>query len=129
MIPKFPCDINNGKLILKDEDKFRSYVRSQKGEHELILKKKSNRITNPELRYYYGVIIKTLSKELGYTADEMDIVLKYKFCRKFDDKGLLILPSKTEFSTVFAEAFFEEIRIWAATDLQIIIPLPNQIEE
>jgi len=129
MTPKFPCKIENGKLTLDNRDEFWEYVKGQKGEYELILKKKSKKITNPELRYYYGVIIKTLSKELGYTTDEMDIILKYKFCRKFDERGLLILPSKTEFSTTYTEAFFEEVRIWALTDLNIKILLPNQIEE
>ena len=131
MIPKWSGHIVNNELVIDNESEYRQYLSTLKGELEIVVKKKSNRITKPELKYYYGVILRILAEEFGYMRneyDQLDNALKRKFCEVKKEHGLEILPSKTEWSTVFTEAIFEEIRIWALTEHNITIPLPNQVE-
>lgn len=128
MTPKFKGHIKEGKLSLKEEANFKKYLQTLDGDIELIVKKSRKSITTPQMRYYYGVIIRTLSSELGYTSDEMDLVLKFKFLKEYDVNGLARIPSKLELDTEKSEDYFSKIRMWASSELGIYIPLPNEVE-
>lgn len=129
MKPIFPGTVNKGKLTLHNPETFKTYFQKFEGkEVELTIQKKRKRITTPELRYYYGVILPYLCNYFGYTPEEMDLILKYKFLKRVDKNGLERIPSKTELSTIETEAFYEEIRQWALIDYNIYIPLPNEVE-
>ena len=83
-------------------------------------------------RYYFGVIIKILSEELGYFPDEVHEFLKQKFrpkelVVKATGESFKVGRSTTDDDTWDAEQYYEQIRIWASTELDILIPLPNQI--
>lgn len=83
-------------------------------------------------KYYWGVIVDILSKELGYFPDEVHEFLKQKFrprnfTLKATGENFVVGKSTTEDDTWDAEQYYEQIRIWASTELDILIPLPNQI--
>ena len=78
-------------------------------------------------KYYWGVIIRTLGEELGYTDMVMHDALKIKFLSCGVDKLPTTKTTKT-ISTHEFETFLESIRRFAASDLSISIPLPNEIE-
>lgn len=95
---------------------------------EVILRKKTKKSSLPQNRYYYGVICKLLSEHTGHTVDEIDCILKWKFLKQKDEKGMEFVPSKMDLSTVDREKFHEDCRRWAAVVLEVNIPLPNSVE-
>ena len=85
--------------------------------------------TDPQLKYYFGVVVKVLSDELGYHVDEMHELLKHMFNPKMIDvKGYCVeLGGSTgDLKTNEMEDYMSRIRMWASSDLSIFIPLPNE---
>ena len=89
----------------------------------------------PELRYYFGVIVKILSDELGYTPNEMHEILKMMFLSelrilktKQGIKEIRIAGSTGEKTTIEIEDYYSRIREWASIYLGIYIPLPNEMD-
>ena len=82
-------------------------------------------------RYYWGVVVKMLGDELGYAQDEMHDALKFKFLRleAEPEKGRVLetVRSSSKLKTDEFEDYVERIRIWAASELGIVIPLPNEV--
>jgi hypothetical protein len=74
--------------------------------------------SNPQNRYFHGVVLPLLSDHTGYTDEEMKGILKYKFRVKhtssLDTKGF--------------EEFCSQIRQWASRDLGCWIPEPNETD-
>jgi len=95
---------------------------------EVIIRKRRKQSSNAQNRYYYGVICKLLSDHTGHTVDEIDCILKWKYLKQKDAKGMEFVPSKMDLSTVDRETFHEDCRRWAAVVLEVNIPLPNQVD-
>lgn len=96
-----------------------------------ILDKKEKTRSNPQNRYYRGVVVPLLSQETGYTTDEIHEILKYKFLYRqatLGEKELGYAVSTTELSTAEFEDYLSRIRTWASADLSIFIPEPNEYE-
>ena len=72
--------------------------------------------TKAQNNYYWKCIVKVLGEELGYFQYEIHNILNKQFTPiKTSDM------TKQEFNQ-----YCENIRIWALTDLGIIIPPPNK---
>ena len=72
--------------------------------------------TKAQNNYYWKCIVKVLGEELGYFQYEMHNILKKQFT-----------PIKTsDMTKQEVNQYCENIRIWALTDLGIIIPPPNK---
>jgi hypothetical protein len=78
-------------------------------------------------RYYHAVICKMLADETGHTKDEIHEAMKVKFL-SFEDNGIKYVRSTTDLDTKETEHYYEEIRRWAASDLNLFIPDPNQVD-
>jgi hypothetical protein len=78
--------------------------------------------------YYWGVVIDILSDFTGYDPEEMHNALRHKFLTYENIKGLPTTLSTTQLKTNEFEDYLERIRRWAATDLGVYIPLPNEVE-
>ena len=125
--------MRDGKPVLSNEDRQaiqNHYRLFQDGDAiEMTIKKHRHTRTNPQLRYYFGVVVKMLSEELGYHVDEMHELLKHMFNPKMIDvKGYCVeLGGSTgDLKTNEMEDYMAKIRMWASTDLSIFIPLPNE---
>ena len=88
--------------------------------------------------YYHAVVIETLRQELGYTQEEMLLTIKVQFPSYFRRwrehiaktglrKEIPYIRSHNDLRTLEQEHLNEEILAWAATDLGIDIPLPNEV--
>ena len=125
---------DKGKLILGNPDHFKSELQKLKGKNRVFIvvdEEKPSR-SNNQNKYYWSVVIGTLSNELGYTADEMHEVLKEKFLPKKEVELLgdkIKIGSSAKLKTDEFEKYLEDIRRFAAEKLNIIIPLPNEILE
>ena len=78
--------------------------------------------------YYWGVVVKILAWEIGYTKDEMHEALKVKFLTYENVKGIPTVLSTANLNTKQFEVYLEMVRRWAAMDLGIVIPEPNQVD-
>ena len=128
MHPIFRATIRKGKAIFHNLSQFNGYISNLEGKDvDVIVKKRSKTRSNPQNAFYWGVAIKILCDEIGYTDDEMHATLKIMFLqdktRKFPT-----LRSTTTLTTVEFEEYLEKIRQWAAQDLNCVIPLPNEVD-
>ena len=83
-------------------------------------------------KYYWGVVIETISQATGFFPDELHDILKRKFNPKIKvlrqtGEEMVIGGTTTELNTAEFETYLENIRVWALSDLDILIPLPGEI--
>ena len=112
---KFAGKIKNGKLTLDDNLGFRDYLRLIEGDVHLEIKV-AEKVRSPQQNAYYRVIIRILSKELGYTEQEMHETIKDKY-----DIGSTKQLSVEEFTELI-----EAIKRWAVIDMGIVLPNARQ---
>jgi hypothetical protein len=96
----------------------------------------SKQRSNPENRYYWGVVIALLSDLTGFSDEEMHEILKKRFLSKtvliHDSNGMIcetveIGKSTARLTTIEFEDYLSKIREWAST-LGCDIPIPNEGE-
>jgi hypothetical protein len=112
---KFTGKVNNGKLTLDDRLGFKQYLYNLEGYVTLEIKI-AKKVRSPQQNAYYRVIVRELSKELGYTEQEMHEVLK----QKYD-----IESTKSLAVEEFGE-YIDQIIRWAVTEMGIVLPDPKQ---
>lgn len=116
----------------KDKKKLYEVLKTRKPKiYNIEIKEYRKDRSNNENRYYWGVVIKELCNHTGYNADEMHEVLKAKFNPKelvFKQTGesVKIGGSTADMNTLEFEAYLEQIRIFALTELDVLIQLPNE---
>ena len=112
---KFAGKIKNGKLTLDDNLGFKDYLYLIEGDVHLEIKP-AEKVRSPQQNAYYRVIIRILSKELGYTEQEMHETIKEKY-----NIGSTKQLSVEEFTELI-----EIIKRWAVTDMGIVLPNARQ---
>ena len=112
---KFAGKVKNGKLTLDDNLGFRDYLYLIEGDVHLEIKV-AEKVRSPQQNAYYRVIIRILSKELGYTEQEMHETIKDKY-----DIGSTKQLSVEEFTELI-----EAIKRWAVIDMGIVLPNARQ---
>lgn len=133
--PVFYGEVMDGKVKLENKQALVSYLQTWKGKFYITISKIKKPRSEPENRYYWGVIIEILADYIGDRPDVIHEWLKSLFLKVIEykeTKGKTLrlerIKSTTELSTVEAERYYEEIRIWAATTLGVSIPEPNEVE-
>ena len=122
---------SKGQLVIDDNLGFQALLDTLPNELAVTVETWRRNTSNPQLAYYYGAVVKLICEHTGFSADEMDIVLKNLFLSEFVDiHGWTIRKpiSKTAVSTKRFEEFLEDCRRWAATTLEVYIPLPNEVD-
>ena len=134
MNPIFLGRIDKGKVSFQNRPLFDQYIKSFKDGTllEIIVKKFKETKSDPLRKYYFGVVMKLLSEETGYTKDEMHDAMKAKFASTYGENDLLIIQSvfsnKSKMSIEDKQDFIEQVKRWAATYLSLYIPDPNEVE-
>lgn len=120
--------VEKGKLIILNEEIYERVLESLEGQEiTFTIGKKTRPRSNQQNRYYWGVIIEILGKELGYTPEETHEALKIKFLLKEGGK-IPTVRSTAELSTVEMEEYHSKIREWASQFLGCYIPDPSEVE-
>lgn len=124
-------EVKDGKVRFLDRRTFDEEIKSFEGRKAwLIIGGRRNTRSLNQNAYYWGVIIDMISKYLGYFPDEMHEILKRKFLPsrsiQLKDEEIIIPESTSRLDSVQFEDYLEAIRTWAATDLNMSIPLPNE---
>jgi hypothetical protein len=112
---KFAGKIKNGKLTLDDNFGFKDYLYLIEGDVHLEIKP-AEKVRSPQQNAYYRVIIRILSKELGYTEAEMHDTIKQKY--DIESTKQLAMEEFTE--------LLEQIKRWAVIDMGIVLPNAKQ---
>ena len=72
--------------------------------------------SNKQNRYYWKCIVMPLCQHTGYHKFEMHEILTHRF-----------IPDRSkELDTKEFTNYCEEVRIWASTELDVFLPLPNE---
>jgi len=130
MKPIFRGTISHNKLVMGAD--FTDHLFTLEGcDIDLSVEKHKNTRSQNQSRYYFGVIVKMLSDELGYTKGETHEILKGKFLSeevKVGNEIIRYAKSTTDLKTNTFEDLMTDIREWASAELNIFLPLPNEIE-
>lgn len=129
---RFLAEVKENKVVLKDKNMFLSEAMKLNGKLvELDLKEVKSKRSLAQNAYFYGVIVETLARELGYTSKEMHNILKAEFLKKevnFKGDWLEYTVGTSDLNTKEFEKLMVEIREWASIELSIWIPEPNESE-
>lgn len=120
----------NGIVRLERTAQFQAHVRRLAGkEVEVLVRPRRTTRSTPQNNYYWGVVVETLADELGYTKDEMHEALAWKFLKlEAGDARLPTRRSTSSLTTHEFEDYVSAVKVFAATDLGIHVPDPNEVE-
>ena len=103
---------------------------------EIIIRKRRNKRTNEQNRYYWGVVIPILANYFGHDNQEdmhEDLKLLFNPIESKVRPGKTIGGTTTKMSTiefmVSESSYVERICRWAATEFSIFIPPPKKKPE
>jgi len=115
--------IKNNKIFVAKE-LMEMYCSTFKEETKVEIKAVKATRSDIQNNYYWGVVIKIISDELGYTPDEIHEILKYRLLLVYGEYPYV--RSTASLSTVEFEEYLNRIRTWAMLQLGCYIPLPNE---
>jgi len=78
-------------------------------------------------KYYWGVVLKIMSDEIGYLPDECHQLMQIQFL-KYESNGEWFVKSTTKLNTKEMEIYLENVRRFAAMELSCFVPLPGETE-
>jgi hypothetical protein len=134
IIPKLKGIVSNGSIVLDEKDKIRQekWLQSLNGKRiEMIIKPFRAKRTIPQNAYYWGVVLKTISKETGYTSEEL-----HEFFKRIFLKKEIVIGGKTYETSIstrklktdqFSE-YIEKIKGFVFLKLDLVIPEAEECE-
>lgn len=118
----------NGVFHWLEEDLMYQDIETFKdGWYQLIIRPRKKSRSDNQNRYLWGVVYKIIANETGHTEEEVHEHMKWQFLRKRGGR-LETVKSTTNLTTIEFEEYTENIRRFAATKLNIQIPLPNEVD-
>ena len=123
--PIFTGNVKNGKLFFEDRETFDRYLTSLIGQVQIIVKKKRKQRSVEQNNYYWGVVIPILMDYCGYTKEQMHNALIMMFL-KVEGK-IPTFRGSSELNTLEFCEFVDRVVIWAAMELNVVIPPPEKI--
>ncbi len=119
--------IRQGQIKLDDLRGWASLIKAMEGkEVSVTLKLRSKEPSDPQRRYYFGVVVELCAEHLGYTKDEMHDA--FKAALLMDNTGPI--PKIGRFSTLDSAErtkFIDDARRLAA-EVGCYTPEPGQVE-
>lgn len=130
MTPIFQGKIENNQIKLNEPDKVKLHIQSLNGQDiDYIIQKHKKERSNQENKYYWSVIIPYIMDLTGYDSNETHEAIKLKFLKKekfINNDEVSTIASTAKLSTSEFEDLMSNIRIWAASEHNCYIPLPNE---
>ncbi len=127
--PIFHGTVNKGTLQV--EPRFYSYLGSLEGQKvEVVVRKRRSKRSDQQNRYWWGVVIQMLSDHCGYTPQDMHDTVKCMFLssNEKDEFGLIKIGSTASLSKDEFSLLTNKVVRWAAENLSLYIPDPNQVD-
>ncbi len=127
MQPLFKGKIERGVLTLENPARYRQHLRSLEGkEVSLVVRPARKEPSDPQRKYYFGVVVALCGEHLGYSKDEMHEA--FKVALLMDRTGPL--PKVGRFSTLDSAErtrFIDDARRIAA-EVGCQTPNPGEVE-
>ena len=126
--PTFTAVVERG--VLRADVGYYKWLASLEGQRvEAIVRKKRKQRSTQQNKYYWSVIIGILADFCGYDPEGMHEALKEKFLgSERDSHGLKKIRSTTDLTTDEFISYTNQVVIWAAQNLSVYIPGPNECE-
>lgn len=131
MTLKYFSNVTEGKFQKNVSQLIASELRHFEGKRVQLTIEKLKSSRSAEQNRLWWMYITILSKELGYSKDEIHEIAKFKFlkCEKVNERtgeifeylGSTAKLSKSEFADLVTE-----LQQWAAQTFSIVLPSPNQ---
>jgi hypothetical protein len=122
--------VADGKLNIRDKPLFLQYLHTLEGKAvQITVGKEVRKRTNPQNSYYW-LILTLIGKDLGYSANDVHELMKTTFLKRplwVRGKFIPTTRSSTSLDTADFTTYIEEIRQWAAEELGMVIPDPEQV--
>lgn len=125
--PTFYGVVSNGELKLERPERYAEYLKAISGPVMVVLKRPKKPRSLNENNYYWGVVIELISESTGMTPEETHEAMKWKFLRK-QIGSIFTVQSTSILDTISFENYVQQVRTFAGTELNINIPLPNEIQ-
>ncbi len=129
--------IEQGKLQVRGRQDFERQIRQLRdGEVVVTVERRHATRSLDQNAYWWGVCVELVSNHTGYTPDEIHELAKQMFLPKrlavTDGNGeikgeFVVGGTTTTLNKVEFGEFIESFRRWAATDLGVVIPDPNEV--
>lgn len=122
----FVGTVEKGKLHIDFRPNFDRWLVTLEGQRVTVeVKKFRKNRTDAQNRYWWGCVIDILSKHTGYEPEEMHDAIKIKFL-PVEKAGLISGRSTARLNTAEFNDLIERVQRWAAQDLQVYIPDPEE---
>lgn len=121
---------SDGQVVLdcgRDYDRYALTLADKR--IELVLRPERSQRSTQHNRYYWGVVVKMVSEELGYRPEEAHEALAHHLLPLGHDDARL--PGRRSTSTLTVQEFadyVEACRQFAASELGLSIPEPNEVD-
>lgn len=130
--------IKDRRLFIQDRRRFDEHIARLREEWELEIIVRRLRATRSQQqnRYWWGVCVHLVSEHTGYTPEEVHEIAKQMFIPKRlavsdgngEIKGEFVMGGSTRtLNTEEFSEFTERFKQWAALELGVYIPDPNEV--
>lgn len=129
LIPKFSGYVQDGKLHLRDPERYKRWVSKLEGERlEVVIKKARAVRSLQQNKYYWAVVIAMIADHCGMDSpEEAHEAMKWQFLQVRYAK-IVTVRSTTSLSKSDMVEYIERIRRWAAAELNLDIPDPHKVD-
>lgn len=136
LIPVLSAVVKNNELRYLSPGKYKAVLAMVEGrEVDVIIKKHTYTRTLAENRYYWGVVVKLVSDEMGEAQPlETHALLKSLFLIKGGELThggkvyrYQVVRDTHDLTIGEFEDYLTKCRDWASQELNVVIPLPNEI--
>ncbi len=129
LTPVFYANKEPGKKMVFEKLKlFNHYVNSLSGRLKITIEEYKEKRSNPQNRYYWGVIVKILGNHFGYTQKETHSAIGQEFLLVERDGKPPFVRSTSDLDTQEFVEFNEQVKIWAVTYFGVVIPDPESVD-
>lgn len=114
-----------GKLILKDRVRFKNELSDLEGRDIVIKVREKETGRSIEQNSLFWVWMSIIGAEIGYTKQEMAMIIKYKFLQRtkvIDGEYVTTIKSTATLSQDEFTQFLSDIYFWANDTLSIALP-------
>jgi hypothetical protein len=130
--PKFKGLIKNGVFLPDWPEQRDAYLQGLEGQEvEEVIGKPQEPKTNPQLRYFHGVICELASEASGYTKEEVKGLLKGQFLTKRikspTGDEIAWVPSLADMKKGDMAKFIDDCVMLCAKHWHCVIPPPDTI--
>lgn len=134
IIPKLKGIVSNGNIVLDYNDKIKQqkWLQSLNGKRiEMIIRPFREKRSIKANAYYWGVVLKTISKETGYTSEELHEFFKRIFLKKEIVIGGKVYETSISTRKLKKDQFseyIEKIKGFVFLRLDLVIPEAGEYE-